>query len=89
MNLSNMANQIYQHIRSKARFNPEYQVIVLPTINQVKYALNLKYDEVEECFVELEDNGLIQQYSEKQYVPGLQFCMTDDLRKKIALNSRS
>lgn len=85
--MNNTTNQIYQHLRSKARFNPEYQVIVLPTINQVRYVLNLKYDEVEECFYELEDNGLIQQYSEKQYVLGLQFCMTDKLKHQIKLNS--
>ena len=83
--MNNITNQIYKHIQNKASFNSLQSVIVLPTIRQTREALELELEQVEEAYQELLEYGVIEEYSEYQFIPALQFKMPDRLRRILGL----
>ena len=84
--MDTITNQVYQHLRDRASFNKLEGVIVLPTQAQSsKILTNLHPDEIDFAYQELLQNGIIENYSEYQYVPALQFQLTNRLEKLMGL----
>lgn len=75
--------KVYSHLKSKAYFNSLKGEVILPTIRQTSESLKFDIEEVADCYQHLLELGIIEQYSEYQYVPGLQYVYTDKLKQQI------
>ena len=83
--MNELTNQIYKHLQNKASFNSLQNVIVLPTIRQTREALDLSLEQVQDAYQELLEYGVIEEYSEYQFIPALQFKMPDRLKRILGL----
>ena len=76
---------VLKHLKNKAYISPLNQQIVLPTIRQTNDALELNLEQIEEAYQDLLELGQIEQYSEYQFIPGLQFALPQKIKDKLRL----
>ena len=83
--MNKTTDTVYKHLQQKAYFNALANTIVLSTIRQTSEALNLELDAVVESYQVLLELGVIEEYSEYQFIPALQFQIPNRLKKIMGL----
>ena len=83
--MNELTTRVYQHLQTKASYNSLHNVIVLSTQRQTREALDLSLEQVQDAYQELLEYGVIEEYSEYQFIPALQFKMPDRLKRILGL----